>query len=181
MKTMAVYAASLMAVLAMLHGRASAVAEPIATAATGQSRITKPEQFAQLKWDLSQKGRKIDLTQYKRTFNDEFKTMDIVKDNSDPSPGAVWFSPGHGAFKTSAPLRADGPFKLVDDGVRLRVEKVGKRWRGTCMTTVNTQGKGFAQQYGYFEMAAEYDYPPPGRKDRGSGRVLAQVAARLLQ
>jgi beta-glucanase (GH16 family) len=168
MKTMAVYVGSLMAVLTTIHGWASAAAQPadkpVATAPTGQSQATEPEQFAQLRWDFSQKGREIDLTQYKRTFNDDFETMDIVKDNSAPGPGAVWFSPGHGAFRKNAPLRADGPFKLVDDGVRLRVEKVGKRWLGACMTTVNTKGEGFAQQYGYFEMTAEYNYPPPGRK-----------------
>ncbi len=143
MKTMALYVGSLMAILTTIYGWASAAArpadKPVATAPTGQSRTTEPEQFAQLRWDLSQKGREIDLSQYKRTFNDDFKTMDIVKDNSDPGPGAVWFSPGHGAFKKNAPLRADGPFKLVDDGVRLRVEKVGKRWLGACLTTVNTR------------------------------------------
>ncbi len=164
MKIAAVYVGRLMAVLMMIQGGASAVAQPVATAAAGQPRSTQPELFGQLTWDRGQSGREIDLSQYKRTFNDDFKTMDIVKDDGAPGPGAVWFAPGHGAFRKNAPLRADGPFKLVDDGVRLRVEKVGKRWLGASMTTVNTQGEGFAQQYGYFEMTAEYDYPSPGPK-----------------
>ena len=164
-------AAILVAVPSMRSARMPRAFAPVvamfaasAAAPTGQPQTTKPEQFGQLRWDHSQKGREIDLGQYKRTFHDDFKTMDIVKDNSDPGPGAVWFSPGHGAFRKNSPLRADGPFKLVDDGVRLRVEKVGKRWLGACMTTVNTKGEGFAQQYGYFEMTAEYNYPPPGPK-----------------
>ena len=168
MNAITVSVGRLIAVLMTIQGWVSAAAQAadqsVAAAPAGQSRTTKPEQFTQLRWDLSQKGREIDLSRYKRTFHDDFKTMDIVKDNSAPGPGAVWFSPGHGAFKKSAPLRADGPFKLVDDGVRLRVEKVGKRWLGACMTTVNTKGAGFAQQYGYFQMTAEYNYPPPGPK-----------------
>lgn len=119
------------------------------------------EQFLALKWDLSQKGREIDLGRYKRTFNDDFTNVNIVKDDSDPGADAVWFSPGHGAFKATSPLRKDGPFKPVDDGLRVRVEKVGQRWLGACMQTVNTKGQGFAQQYGYFEMTARYDYTPP--------------------
>ena len=166
---MDICAASLLAILAMLTGWASVAADaaeqPGAAATTGQLRTTDPEQFVQLKWDFSQKGREIDLKAYKRTFHDDFKTMDIVKDDKAPGPGAVWFSPGHGAFKTNAPLRADGPFRLVDDGVRLRVDKVGRRWLGACMQTVNTKGAGFAQQYGYFEMTGEYSYPSPGRKE----------------
>ena len=168
MRTTAVHAGSLITALTLMSGWAvaadQAVGPSIATEPTGQSRTTQPEQFAQLRWDLSQKGREIDLSQYKQTFHDDFKAMDIVKDDSPPGPGAVWFSPGHGAFKTNSPLRANGPFTLVDDGVRLRVEKVGKRWLGACMTTVNTKGEGFAQQYGYFEMTAEYNYAPPGPK-----------------
>jgi beta-glucanase (GH16 family) len=50
----------------------------------------------------------------------------------------------------------------VEDGLRLRVEKVGKRLMGACMTSVNTKGEGFAQQYGYFEMTARYDYVGEG-------------------
>ena len=122
---------------------------------------TDMEKFLACKWDLSRKGREIDLGQYKRTFNDDFKTMDIVKDDRDPGSDAAWFSPGHGAFKSTSPLRKDGPFKLVEDGLRIRVEKVGTRWLGACMTTVNTKGQGFAQQYGYFEMTAQFDYTPP--------------------
>lgn len=167
MKTMAVYVGSVMIGL-ILSGRVSGAAQapdkPGTTASTKQYRATVPEQFARLRWDISRKGREIDLDQYKPTFHDDFKAMNIVKDDSAPGPGAVWFSPGHGAFTKSSPLRADGPFKLVDDGVRFRVEKIGKRWRGACMTTVNTNGEGFAQQYGYFEMTAEYKYSVPGAK-----------------
>ena len=104
MNAMAVYVGSLMAVLMPIPGWTSAAVQAgdqsVAAAPKGQSRTTKPEQFVQLRWDLSQKGREIDLNQYKRTFHDDFKTMDIVNDNSVPGPEAVWFSPGHGAFKT---------------------------------------------------------------------------------
>lgn len=137
---------------------------PLAMAQEGQwapEPRTSPEYIATLRWDNSQRGRPIDLSQYRRTFSDDFKTWDIVPEDSDPGPGAVWFSPGHGAFRTNCPLRKDGPFSLVEDGLRLRVEKVGNRYLGACMTTVNTRGQGFAQQFGYFEMTARYDYRIP--------------------
>ena len=161
MTRVAVFVGNVVAVLAIAVGVSDAArgAEP-----AGSSRTTNPEKFAELRWDVSRKGQQIDLERYRRTFHDEFRKMDIVKEDSPVGPGAVWFSPGHGAFRRNAPLRADGPFKLVDDGLRLRVERVGKRWLGACMTTVNTRGEGFAQQYGYFEMTARYDYPPPGSK-----------------
>jgi hypothetical protein len=165
MRTTALRTGIVTAVLTMLVGWASPAAEPAtrpAAATTGPGRTTNPEEFTQLKWDTGQKGRQIDLRQYKRTFNDDFKAMDIVKDDSAPGPGAVWFSPGHGAFRTNAPLRADGPFTLVDDGVRLRVDRAGNKWLGACMATVNTKGQGFAQLYGYFEATIRYDYTASG-------------------
>jgi len=136
----------------------SADDSPIVGAPTDPRKMTKPEEFAKLAWDTSHKGQVIDLTQYKQTFNDDFKKMNVVKDSDSPGPDAVWFAPGHGAYRKDAPLRSDGPFQLVDDGLRLRVETVGKSWKGACMTSVNTRGEGFAQQYGYFEMNAQYDY-----------------------
>ena len=158
---------SLAAALFVRHAGAANEVKPAPVPAmpsvAGVSLTTDPEAFAQLKWDASRKGRPLDLSQYKRTFQDDFKRLDIVKEDSAPGPGAVWFSPGHGDFRTRAPLRQDGPFALVDDGLRMRVDKAGQRWRGACMATVNTRGEGFAQQYGYFEATIRYDYAPPGK------------------
>jgi hypothetical protein len=47
---------------------------------------------------------------------------------------------------------------LIVDLLHLQVEKVGKRWLGANMTSVNTKCQGFARQYGYFEMTARYVY-----------------------
>jgi len=44
---------------------ASPATQPVATA--------RMQQFKSLTWDLSQKGRAIDLSAYKQTFNDDFK------------------------------------------------------------------------------------------------------------
>lgn len=144
---------SLVGVLCSLHAGSAEIAS---------SRTTDPAAFARVKWDNSRQGRPLDLTRYQRTFNDDFKTMNIVKEGSAPGPGAVWFAPGHGAYRRDCPLREDGPFQLVEDGLRMRLEKIGKRWKGACMTTVNTRGEGFAQQYGYFEAAIRYDYAGAG-------------------
>lgn len=126
---------------------------------TTQPVITpRMQQFQELKWDTSQKGRPIDLGKYKQTFNDDFKKMNIVKEDASPTSDAVWFAPGHGAYRTNCPLRKDGPFTLVDDGLQGRIEMVGKNWKGACMASVNTRGEGFAQQYGYFESTIEFKY-----------------------
>lgn len=125
-------------------------------------QTTLPEVFAATTWDNSRAGRGIDLTQYEPTFQDDFKSMRIVKEDAAPGDDAVWFSPGHGAFRHSSPLRDDGPFALVNDGLRLRCEQQGNRWYGACMASVNTRGEGFAQQYGYFEATIRYDYAGPG-------------------
>jgi hypothetical protein len=147
------FVGSLVGILCGLHA---------GSAEATSSRTTDPEAFAQIKWDNSRQGRPLALTQYKRTFHDDFKTMNIVKEDAAPGSNAVWFAPGHGAFRHDAPLRKDGPFKLVEEGLRLRVEKVGKNWKGACMATVNTRGEGFAQLYGYFEAAIRYDYAGAG-------------------
>lgn len=152
-------------VLSALQVRAgdevAAAAGPAVSPPAVPGPTTDPEAFARIRWDTSRKGRAVDLSQYRRTFHDDFKTMNIVKEDSAPGPGAVWFSPGHGDFRTSSPLRKDGPFTLVEDGLRMRVDKAGNRWRGACMATVNTRGEGFAQQYGYFEATIRYDYAGP--------------------
>src|SRR4051812_40392858 len=97
------------------------------------TRKTTMEAFTALKWDNTHAGHEIDLSQYNRTFNDDFKKLDIVKEAASPGPGAVWFPRGHGAYRDNSPLRKDGPFSLVEDGLRCRVEKVGKNWKGACM------------------------------------------------
>ena len=105
MKIVSVGVGSLMGLLCVLHaGSAEAAA----------SRTTDPAEFARIKWDNSRQGRQLDLTRYKRTFNDDFKTMNIVKEDGAPGPGAVWFAPGHGAFRHDCPLRKDGPFQSVE-------------------------------------------------------------------
>ena len=134
----------------------------VGLAEAAASRTTDPAEFARIKWDNSRQGRPLDLTQYQQTFHDDFKKMNIVKEDAAPGSHAVWFAPGHGAFRHDAPLRKDGPFKLVEEGLSMRVEKVGKNWKGACMATVNTRGEGFAQQYGYFEAVIRYDYAGVG-------------------
>lgn len=161
-RMLAIGAGMVFAILS-LQGEDSKAVSPGAPITTSPSQPkTTIEQFKGLKWDTRHAGREIDLSHYRKTFNDDFRKMDIVKDDSSPGPGAVWFSPGHGAFKANSPLRKDGPFALVEDGVRLRVEKVGNRYLGACMTSVNTRGEGFAQQYGYFEATIKYHYKSPG-------------------
>ncbi len=126
------------------------------------TKTTDPNVFKQIRWDTSHAGREIDLGGYRKTFNDDFNQLHIVHEDEPPGRYAAWFSPGHGAYRTNSPLRKDGPFALVDEGLRMRVQRKGNRWYGACMTTVNTKGQGFAQKYGYFEATIRYDYEGDG-------------------
>ena len=133
-----------------------------ATSFPPAKKTTDPAVFKEIRWDNSHARRQIDLSQYRKTFSDDFNQLNIVHEDEPPGPCTAWFSPGHGAYRSNSPLHQDGPFSLVEDGLRMRVERKGKRWYGACMTTVNTKGQGFAQKYGYFEATIWHDYEGDG-------------------
>lgn len=121
---------------------------------------TTVEEFKALDWDKSHIGTPLDLTKYKQTFIDNFDAMDVTPDGG----AGPWFAPVHAAFGGAkfAPPGPDGPFSAADGKLTLTATKKtdakGKeKWIGANMQTVDGKGKGFAQQYGYFE--ASYEAP----------------------
>jgi len=105
--------------------------------------------------DESQAGRSLDLTGAVLTFADEFDRPSITGPDGD----GPWFAPIHGGFGKAEFLPhhpSEGPF-FFDDGVlTIRLAKRDGRWTSGIIQSVNAEGDGFAQRYGYFEMRAKF-------------------------
>lgn len=127
----------------------------IASIAYSQTTV---EEFKSHSWDKSHSGTALDLTQYKQTFFDDFNALTVTADGGK----GPWYAPGHSTFGAGKfqPPGPNGPFTVKDGNLTLKAEKVNERWQAACMQTVDNKGRGFAQQYGYFEMRAKF---PPGR------------------
>jgi hypothetical protein len=119
---------------------------------------TTAEAFAAMKWDAGHAGEALRLENYKLTFNDDFNELSVTADGGK----GPWFAPVHGPFGAGKflPPGPSGPFSVADGSLAIRAEKADGRWRSGLAQTVDSGGKGFAQQYGYFEMRAQF---PPGR------------------
>lgn len=107
----------------------------------------------------------LDLAGYKLTFSDEF---------DEPISVSAWGPIGEGGSKWIAhtPFKGDFgdarftdpvegfPF-TVDDGVlRIEMRKGETRWQSGLISSMDPQGNGFKQQYGYFEMRAKFPATP---------------------
>jgi hypothetical protein len=119
---------------------------------------TKKDEFNALTWDTSHAGSPLDLTKYKQSFRDDFKTMSVTPDGGS----GPWFAPVHGSFGSGRflPPSSDGPFISGSEGMIIRAEKVDGKWGTGLMQTVDGSGHGFAQRYGYFEARIQF---PPGK------------------
>jgi len=108
---------------------------------------------------------------YHLTFDDEFLALSI---SDEDGTGAKWHTNTVQCcmFDTSAPSTPtymagvsapDGqqPYSLVPgQGLAIRLQKTNGRWYSGVLATVDRHGRGFAQQYGYFEMRAKFPHAP---------------------
>jgi beta-glucanase (GH16 family) len=101
----------------------------------------------------------LDLTGYKLTFNENFKSLDI----SAYGPGTTWTAHtawngdfGDAAFANPGPHT---PFSLTSTGLRITASQdANGKWHSGLICSVNHDGpsqQGFAQKYGYFEISAK--------------------------
>jgi hypothetical protein len=101
----------------------------------------------------------LNLSSYKLTFDENFKTLDI----SAGGPGTTWIAhtPWNGDFGAAAfgNPGPDGPFSRTAEGLAItaRQDAAGKWQAGLICSRdhVDARATGFAQQYGYFEMKAK--------------------------
>ncbi len=101
-------------------------------------------------------GTQIDLSAYRLTFDEDFNTLDV----SSWGPGTRWIAhtPWYGDFGAATYAEPAPGFPFTTSGgiltIEMRKEADGK-WRSGLLASVDPQGNGFSQKYGYFEMRAK--------------------------
>lgn len=109
----------------------------------------------------SDKPVTLDLTGYKLTFRDEFEgPLDVSTQGS----GTKWiaytpFNMGFGEAAFTAPGK-DFPFTVANGLLRIEARKTDGKWRSGLLASVDPKGRGFSQQFGYFEMRAKFPKGP---------------------
>ena len=104
----------------------------------------------------------LDLTGYRVTFDEDFSEKELSV--SPWGPGTRWIAhtPYAGDFgdaKFSDP--APGfPFTLENGILRIEAKKDNGKWRAGLLSSVDSKGQGFSQQYGYFEARAKFPHGP---------------------
>lgn len=111
-----------------------------------------------------------DLTGYQTTFDDGFWGKLSISDSAT-NDGSRWYAKH---VQACCMMPTDGlksvmngvgdnpnPFSMADGGrLRITLQKVNGVWSSGLLSSVDSHGVGFSQQYGYFEMRAKF---PAGR------------------
>lgn len=109
---------------------------------------------------LTAEPNRLSLDNYRMTFNEEFNGNDFSIEQFMKRwyPHTPWWGDfGDAAFTDPT---AGFPFTVENGNLRIeaRKDETGK-WRSGLISSIDREGKGFAQLYGYFEMRAKM---PPG-------------------
>jgi hypothetical protein len=109
--------------------------------------------WATAEWDGSHKGKPLDLTDYKKTFEDDFDSLSTITDGA--TGAGPWYAPARPDTSLAhflSPSQTPVTFSIDTPGVlTITMQKVGTSWYSGHMQTVDNVGEGFAQRYGYFE------------------------------
>jgi beta-glucanase (GH16 family) len=118
---------------------------------------TDPDAYA---WSEAHRGEPLDLKGYVLTFSDQFDQSKITDETGD----GVWFAPVHtdvGASTWDRPGPQNDTYSVKNGLLRIRARQaVDGKWHAGSIQTVNRNGRGFAQQYGYFEARIKFPAMP---------------------
>ena len=112
-----------------------------------------PFDWTGAEWDGSHKGKQLDLTGYKKTFEDKFDSLSTITDGA--TGAGPWYAPARPDTSLAhflSPMQTPVTFSIDTPGVlTITMQKMGTSWYSGHIQTVNKVGEGFAQRYGYFE------------------------------
>jgi hypothetical protein len=106
----------------------------------------------------------VGLAGFTLTFDDEFQTLDL-SDGYEYN-GSKWYThneqccmqttDGSGTYMYGMDDPVD-PYSIrPGGGLDIRLQEVNKNWSSGVITSVDNHGVGFSQEYGYFEMSAQF-------------------------
>jgi len=108
----------------------------------------------------------MDLSHYTVTFDQNFATMKTLSvSNQGPitPDGPTWIAhtPYNGDWvHFETPSGAFHPFGLHNGYLTIRAQAINGVYYGGLLSSVDAQGNGFSQKYGYFEMSAKLPAGP---------------------
>jgi beta-glucanase (GH16 family) len=99
----------------------------------------------------------IDVSKLLLTFHDEFDALSL---SSDPNSDATWYNrtAWNGDFGAASFAGSDknGTFHVANGVLDITAQRdANGDWTSGLLSSVDPNGEGFSQQYGYFEMRAQ--------------------------
>jgi hypothetical protein len=103
-------------------------------------------------------GSRLDLKGYHLSFDDEFDSLSV----SPQGPGGRWFTRTKDTFGDARFVDPGSgfPFTASNGILSIEARKFPDGWRSGILASVDPKGNGFSQQYGYFEMRAQFPKGP---------------------
>lgn len=110
-------------------------------------------------WTNAFRGTPLNLTNMVLTFDEPFSDVSTITDGI--TGAGPWYAPARpdntSLAKFQSPLTDPTIFTVVDEKLKIRMYNTGTEWRSGHLQTVNLNGSGFAQAYGYFEARIALD------------------------
>jgi hypothetical protein len=111
-------------------------------------------------------AKTLDLTGYHMTLDESFTVLSIS--DSKTHDGSRWYAKNEQCCMSTTDKAStamvgisspQNPFFLIPGGgLNIRLQRTGKSWTSGVLTSVDSVGEGFSQQYGYFEMKAKFPH-----------------------
>ena len=102
-------------------------------------------------YSVSPEPETLDLSGFELTFVDEFHSVDVsAAEESTWYPRTPWYGDfGEARFADHGP---DGPFSIRNHRLVITLTRTASgQWQSGMIASVNPDGEGFSQRYGYFE------------------------------